>query len=91
MWVFFSVCADLIRGAKEKNLKVKGPVRMPTKVLKTLFSCLKSLFFSANVYLKHLFFKKKKVEMKSSTTKLRLTQRKQIMTSQVALTLGATV
>lgn len=64
---------------------------MPTKVLKTLFSCLKSLVFSANVYLKHLFFKKKKVEMKSSTTKLRLTQRKQIMTSQVALTLGATV
>ena len=28
-----SVCADLIRGAKEKQLKVKGPVRMPTKVL----------------------------------------------------------
>ncbi|XP_032074627.1 40S ribosomal protein S20-like [Thamnophis elegans] len=27
------VCADLIRGAKEKNLKVKGPVRMPTKTL----------------------------------------------------------
>lgn len=27
-----TVCADLIRGAKEKNLKVKGPVRMPTKV-----------------------------------------------------------
>lgn len=26
------MCADLIRGAKEKNLKVKGPVRMPTKV-----------------------------------------------------------
>uniref|UniRef100_A0A8C9KZ83 Small ribosomal subunit protein uS10 domain-containing protein n=1 Tax=Panthera tigris altaica TaxID=74533 RepID=A0A8C9KZ83_PANTA len=25
------VCADLIRGAEEKNLKVKGPVRMPTK------------------------------------------------------------
>ncbi|XP_043836482.1 40S ribosomal protein S20-like [Dromiciops gliroides] len=24
------VCADLIRGAEEKNLKVKGPVRMPT-------------------------------------------------------------
>ncbi|KAM9688080.1 small ribosomal subunit protein uS10-like [Trichechus inunguis] len=24
-------CADLIRGTKEKNLKVKGPVRMPTK------------------------------------------------------------
>lgn len=31
-----AVCADLIRGAKEKNLKVKGPVRMPTKVLKTM-------------------------------------------------------
>jgi hypothetical protein len=29
-----AVCADLIRGAKEKNLKVKGPVRMPTKVLR---------------------------------------------------------
>mmetsp|Transcript_33394 Transcript_33394/g.94589 ORF Transcript_33394/g.94589 Transcript_33394/m.94589 type:complete len:122 (-) Transcript_33394:57-422(-) len=27
------VCADLIRGSKEKNLKVKGPVRMPTKKL----------------------------------------------------------
>ena len=29
----YTVCADLIRGAKEKHLKVKGPVRMPTKVL----------------------------------------------------------
>ncbi|PRW51058.1 ribosomal S1 [Chlorella sorokiniana] len=28
------VCADLVRGAKEKQLKVKGPVRMPTRVLK---------------------------------------------------------
>jgi small subunit ribosomal protein S20e len=28
------VCADLIRGAKDKRLKVKGPVRMPTKKLK---------------------------------------------------------
>jgi small subunit ribosomal protein S20e len=28
------VCADLIKGAKDKNLKVKGPVRMPTKVLR---------------------------------------------------------
>ncbi len=27
------VSADLIRGAKEKQLKVKGPVRLPTKVL----------------------------------------------------------
>jgi ribosomal protein S10 len=27
------VCADLIKGAKDKRLKVKGPVRMPTKVL----------------------------------------------------------
>ncbi|KAB0399431.1 hypothetical protein E2I00_009740 [Balaenoptera physalus] len=25
------VCADVIRGAKEKNLKAKGSVRMPTK------------------------------------------------------------
>ncbi|XP_054376025.2 small ribosomal subunit protein uS10-like [Pongo abelii] len=28
------VCADLIRGAKEKNLKVKRPVQMPTKTLR---------------------------------------------------------
>lgn len=28
-----TVCTDLIRGAKDKQLKVKGPVRMPTKVL----------------------------------------------------------
>eukprot|EP00898_Chlorokybus_atmophyticus_P000174 jgi/Chlat1/1157/Chrsp112S01632 len=28
------VCADLVRGAKEKRLRVKGPVRMPTKVLR---------------------------------------------------------
>jgi ribosomal protein uS10 len=28
------VCSDLIRGAKDKDLKVKGPVRMPTKTLK---------------------------------------------------------
>ncbi|KAK1611790.1 hypothetical protein QYE76_035463 [Lolium multiflorum] len=27
------VCADLVKGAKDKSLKVKGPVRMPTKVL----------------------------------------------------------
>ncbi|XP_050998633.1 40S ribosomal protein S20-like [Acomys russatus] len=29
------VCANLIRGTKEKNLKVKGPVRMPTKTLRS--------------------------------------------------------
>jgi small subunit ribosomal protein S20e len=28
------VCADLVRGAKDKGLKVKGPVRMPTKTLR---------------------------------------------------------
>ncbi|KAJ9526960.1 hypothetical protein QJQ45_025329 [Haematococcus lacustris] len=28
------VCSDLIKGAKDKQLKVKGPVRMPTRVLK---------------------------------------------------------
>ena len=27
------MCADLVRGAKDKRLRVKGPVRMPTKVL----------------------------------------------------------
>ena len=29
-----AVCADLIRGAKDKQLRIKGPVRMPTKLLK---------------------------------------------------------
>ncbi|KAJ0229847.1 Ribosomal protein S10 domain-containing protein [Hirschfeldia incana] len=28
------VCTDLVRGAKDKRLRVKGPLRMPTKVLK---------------------------------------------------------
>merc|ERR1711998_470215 len=28
------VCNDLIRGAKDKRLKVKGPVRLPTKILR---------------------------------------------------------
>jgi len=28
------VCTELIKGAKEKELKVKGPVRMPTKTLR---------------------------------------------------------
>ncbi|KAJ6978087.1 hypothetical protein NC653_029860 [Populus alba x Populus x berolinensis] len=27
------VCTDLVRGAKDKRLRVKGPVRIPTKVL----------------------------------------------------------
>lgn len=29
---YILVCGDLIKGAKDKQLKVKGPVRMPTKV-----------------------------------------------------------
>ena len=28
------VCADLVREAKNKQLRVKGPVRLPTKVLR---------------------------------------------------------
>ncbi|KAM3741424.1 hypothetical protein ACB098_08G176100 [Castanea mollissima] len=35
-WTFFFlliVCTDLVRGAKDKLLRVKGPVRIPTKVL----------------------------------------------------------
>ena len=28
------VCGDLIKSAKEEHLRVKGPVRMPTKILK---------------------------------------------------------
>lgn len=33
IFVCLIVCADLVRGAKDKRLRVKGPVRMPTKVL----------------------------------------------------------
>ena len=33
-YLFRAVCADLVRGAKDKRLRTKGPVRMPTKVLK---------------------------------------------------------
>lgn len=29
-----TVCNDLIKGAKDKQLRVKGPVRMPTKTLR---------------------------------------------------------
>uniref|UniRef100_A0A2I3S3J3 Small ribosomal subunit protein uS10 domain-containing protein n=1 Tax=Pan troglodytes TaxID=9598 RepID=A0A2I3S3J3_PANTR len=32
------VCADLIRRAKEKNLKVKGPVRIPSEIVKQITS-----------------------------------------------------
>ncbi|XP_052567565.1 40S ribosomal protein S20-like, partial [Culex pipiens pallens] len=28
------VCADLISGAEKQKLRVKGPVRMPTKILR---------------------------------------------------------
>ncbi|KAK8636496.1 hypothetical protein V6N13_124242 [Hibiscus sabdariffa] len=31
---FEKVCADLVRGAKDKRLRVEGPVRMPIKVLR---------------------------------------------------------
>jgi len=33
MLMLLLVCTDLVRGAKDKRLRVKGPVRMPTKVL----------------------------------------------------------
>lgn len=29
-----SVCSDLVQRSKDKDLRVKGPVRLPTKVLK---------------------------------------------------------
>ncbi|KAK1383015.1 hypothetical protein POM88_020750 [Heracleum sosnowskyi] len=32
----WQVCADLVGGAKDKTLRVNGPVRMPTKVLKII-------------------------------------------------------
>ncbi|BET00100.1 Ribosomal protein S20 [Nesidiocoris tenuis] len=28
------VCADLINGSKKEKLRVKGPIRMPTKILR---------------------------------------------------------
>lgn len=32
--MILAVCTDLISGAKKQNLRVKGPVRMPTKILR---------------------------------------------------------
>ena len=32
--LLLAVCGDLIRRARESELKVKGPIRMPTKILK---------------------------------------------------------
>ncbi|KAK1383011.1 hypothetical protein POM88_020756 [Heracleum sosnowskyi] len=32
----WQVCADLVGGAKDKTLRVNGPIRMPTKVLKII-------------------------------------------------------
>lgn len=32
------VCSELLERAKSKQLRVKGPVRLPTKVLKVCFS-----------------------------------------------------
>eukprot|EP01062_Namystynia_karyoxenos_P010081 TRINITY_DN1357_c0_g2_i1.p1 TRINITY_DN1357_c0_g2~~TRINITY_DN1357_c0_g2_i1.p1 ORF type:complete len:123 (+),score=62.75 TRINITY_DN1357_c0_g2_i1:75-443(+) len=33
------VCAELLRGAKDQKLKVKGPIRMPTKTLRHHTMC----------------------------------------------------
>jgi hypothetical protein len=36
-----TVCADLLKSAKDQHLKVKGPVRLPTKILThTGLSCV---------------------------------------------------
>lgn len=34
LMVILAVCGDLINRAKDRELRVKGPVRLPTKVLK---------------------------------------------------------
>ena len=34
MIVSSEVCSELVGAAKDKNLRVKGPVRMPTKTLR---------------------------------------------------------
>ncbi len=34
LWCALAVCNELKKGAKERDLKVSGPVRMPTKHLK---------------------------------------------------------
>ena len=47
------VCQDLIRGAKDKELKVKGPVRMPTKTLRITTRktpCGNTILLSLNLY-----------------------------------------
>lgn len=48
-----TVCADLVRGAKDKRLRVKGPVRMPTKTL--LITTRKSPCGEGKAYIKLYF------------------------------------
>lgn len=74
-----AVCADLIRGAKEKNLKVKGPVRMPTKVLKTMAqnsNTTLEYIFSWWCILDALSFYQSKMRFSSFLQTLRITTRK---------------
>ncbi len=60
---FFSlVCADLIRGAKEKSLKVKGPVRMPTKVNTRLDFFFYFIFFLVFSYLNKWKFQRTSIK-----------------------------
>ena len=40
------VCADLIAGAREKELHVAGPVRLPTKTLRHTAGCKSILLLS---------------------------------------------
>ena len=48
------VCADLVHGAKDKQLKVKGPVKMPTKVLHITTSkslCGEGIFIISSLFI----------------------------------------
>lgn len=53
------VCADLIRGAKEKNLKVKGPVRMPTKTLRITTRTYTQTSTSVYTHKSHVYARQK--------------------------------
>ncbi|KAK6918017.1 Ribosomal protein S10 domain [Dillenia turbinata] len=53
------VCADLVRGSKDKWLKVKGPVRIPTKVLHITTRkspCGEGIIFLLRSFFFHIIF-----------------------------------
>lgn len=55
----FAVCADLVKGAKDKQLRVKGLVRIHTKVLHITtrkYPCGEGIIILSNFYAAALLY-----------------------------------